>query len=223
MLHQGDAGVADRVAGGIAGHGHIEEVSHRPRGLHAGGTAAHDHHVHHLGSFGRRRLHSGLELFEHMVLEPDRVVQRVQRERMLISTWGPEEVGASSQTHHEVVVGLILPVLEGDIAGGDVDAAHLRGDEAEVGLVVDVLADRVADGLGIEDVGRHLVQQRLERVVVVAVHQHHVDRGLRQLPGGSQACEACPEDQHFGHGCHSANLSAVNRIPGRNRSGIATV
>ena len=51
-----------------------------------------------------------------------------------------------------------------------------------------------ADGL--EQVGGDLVQERLERVVVVLVDQRDVDVGVLELPGRTDAPEATAEDDH---------------------------
>ena len=51
-----------------------------------------------------------------------------------------------------------------------------------VRLVVEQVTKRMPDGDRREQVGGNLVQERLERVIVVAVDEHHVDVRLAQLP-----------------------------------------
>jgi hypothetical protein len=46
--------------------------------------------------------------------------------------------------------------------------------------------------------GGHLVQQRLEQVVVGAVDQRHLDIGTRQRTHRFQATEAAADDDHMG-------------------------
>jgi hypothetical protein len=46
----------------------------------------------------------------------------------------------------------------------------------------------------IEQAGRDLVEQRLERVVVVPVHEHDVDVTLAQLLGGPDPAESPAQD-----------------------------
>src|SRR5690348_15764897 len=50
--------------------------------------------------------------------------------------------------------------------------------------------------VGLEEVTRELVQQRLERVVVVLVDEDHVRVGVLQLSGCADAAEAAAEDEH---------------------------
>ena len=57
------------------------------------------------------------------------------------------------------------------------------------------IAQRMPDGVRLEQARRHLVQERLEGVVVVLVDQHDVDVGLLQLPCGADTREAAAEDQ----------------------------
>ena len=61
-------------------------------------------------------------------------------------------------------------------------------------LAVDEVAERVPDGAGLEQTRRELVQQRLEGVVVVLVHEHDLDVGLGELVRGADACEPSTEN-----------------------------
>ena len=51
-------------------------------------------------------------------------------------------------------------------------------------------------GRRLEQPRRQLVEQRLERVVVVLVHDNDVDVGVLQLPGGTDPGEAAAENEH---------------------------
>ena len=53
----------------------------------------------------------------------------------------------------------------------------------------------MADGRLLEQVGRDLVEQRLEGVVVVPVDEHDVDIGVLELARRADAGEAAAEDQ----------------------------
>src|SRR3954470_18798738 len=62
---------------------------------------------------------------------------------------------------------------------------------------------------------RHLVEQRLELVVVVAVHQHHVDPLVAELLRTGDAGHPTAQDEHPvgdrvgpGHPVHSSSRSA---------------
>jgi hypothetical protein len=54
------------------------------------------------------------------------------------------------------------------------------------------------DGRLLEQPGRDLVQERLERVVVALVDDHDVDLALRELLSGSHTGEPASEDEHDG-------------------------
>ena len=66
----------------------------------------------------------------------------------------------------------------------------------DVRLLVEQVAQGMAARRRLEQVGGHLVQQGLERVVVVLVDQRDVDVGVLQLPRRADATEATPEHQH---------------------------
>ena len=61
--------------------------------------------------------------------------------------------------------------------------------------LVEEVADRVADRRLLEQARRHLVEQRLEGVVVVLVHEHDLGVALLQLLRGADPGEAAAEDE----------------------------
>ena len=71
---------------------------------------------------------------------------------------------------------------------------HMR--KVDVGLAPEDAAHGVGDVVGVEAGGGHLVEQRLEGVVVVRVDQHHVDRRLGQRLRRRQAAEPGPDHDH---------------------------
>ena len=58
----------------------------------------------------------------------------------------------------------------------EVEAGHLGQLDLDISMAAQNASDRRGDLARREDPGRHLVEQRLEEVVVVAVHQRHPDR-----------------------------------------------
>ena len=67
---------------------------------------------------------------------------------------------------------------------------------------------------GLEQVGRDLVQQRLERVVVVLVHQHDVGSAVLQARRRTDTAETATEDQHprlstLLRSCHGITLATA--------------
>ena len=78
------------------------------------------------------------------------------------------------------------------------------------------VAERVADGRGLEQAARELVEERLEGVVVVAVDEHDLGVGVRELLGGADAGEASAEDQDARlrrRRCRWHSLSRAHVIP----------
>ena len=70
--------------------------------------------------------------------------------------------------------------------------------DADIFLLVEEIPDRVPNRRLLEQPGRHLVQQRLEGVVVVLVDDHDVDVALAELLGGADAGEAAAQDEDAG-------------------------
>jgi hypothetical protein len=90
----------------------------------------------------------------------------------------------------------------------DIDASHLLHPHGDVALPAHDVPQRRGDiGAGQRRTG-HLVQQRLEHVMVGAIDQRHAHRRVRQGAHGFQATEAAAENHHVGlshgitHGGH---------------------
>ena len=107
----------------------------------------------------------------------------------------------------------MVVVLEVDDLGVEVGTDHGRLDEGD--LVTMAPTDDPADRVG--DVGRrearrgHLVQQRLERVEVVAVHQRDVEVFASEGASGGQPAEPRSDDHHPRslHGAHLSRLGSA--------------
>ena len=81
------------------------------------------------------------------------------------------------------------------LAGVEVEAGDVGEQHARVGLAAEDAAQRRGDlALG-EDAGRHLVEQRLEQVVVRPVDERDLDGRAAERLGGVQAAEAAADDQ----------------------------
>jgi hypothetical protein len=130
-----------------------------------------------------------------VVLEPERVGQRVHRKGVLGGALGPEERHLCAQREDEVVVRNRLETLESDLLRLQVH----RGDGSRVDhgvvLVLHQIAERVPDRRRLEEARRELVEQRLEGVVVVPVDEHDVDVGAAEPAGGADAGEASSEHE----------------------------
>jgi hypothetical protein len=92
----------------------------------------------------------------------------------------------------------------------DVDPYNLAQDYRSVGLVPQNVADRrsyVAFG---EDAGRHLIEQRLKKVVVGAVDHRHVDIGSPKCLCGEEAGESGADDHHMMRTATTVGMVCVN-------------
>ena len=166
------------------------ELGHGTRRLDAGRAAAdHDHVQRPVGDELRLAV-GGLPALEDVILEPHSVRERVERERVLDRPVHAEVIDLRAEREHEVVVPLGLELFETHLARVQVDPRHAVLVDADVVLLVEEIADRMPDRGLVEQARRDLVEQRLEGVVVVPVHEHDVDVALAQLLGGSDPAES---------------------------------
>ena len=119
---------------------------------------------------------------------------------MLRGAGNSEEVRLCACRHHQVGPLQHTSVVERQGVGGEVDARDLRGYHLDRRLVLedrpmgagDVLSGQLGTG--------HLVEQWLELVVVVAIHQRHLDALIGQLAGAGHPREPATENQDpFSH------------------------
>ena len=111
------------------------------------------------------------------------------------------EVGLADPGGHDQAVVGDLEGLDADDAGVHDPAVKVEpGDLGQLDADVLVLAEHVADGrrdlAGRDHARRHLVQERLEQVVVAPVDHGHVDVLAGQEAGRRQAAEAPADDHH---------------------------
>ena len=148
-------------------------------------TAAHDHVER---SPGEHPVVDGrpLEALEHGMAQRHRVVEVLQRDRVLgdagHAVGGRHRAGGDHQRVVGEGRGCRPGALDGDRAGVEVgghDPAEVHGD---VALSPEDAAHGVGDIVAVEPGRGHLVQQRLEQVVVVGVDQIDVRPGRRGAP-----------------------------------------
>lgn len=106
----------------------------------------------------------------------------------------PEEVHLRAKGQHQVVVAQRVHLGEPDLAGVQIHRRHLGRMDPGVRLVVEQVTKRMSDGALRKQVGGDLIQQRLERVIVVSVDDDHVDVRLAQLPRGADPRESPAQD-----------------------------
>jgi hypothetical protein len=187
----------------------VDEVADGAGRLHPGRSGADDHDVERAVGDACRVVVRGLEDLDQPGAQPRGVVHGVQREGVLLGARRVEEVRARAGRHHEVIAGERLTVSRRHRAGRRID----RGDgellDHDGRVAVEDPAQRPGD-VGHRQLGRgHLVQQRLELVVVVAVEQRDRHVVLGELPGAADAGEATPDDDHR----RSGAVVAAHRSP----------
>ena len=106
-----------------------------------------------------------------------------------------EEVRLGAGGHDQVVEAERGTVLEHECTARVVQPGRLTDAHAHVGLPAEDRAERGADFLWRQVAGADLVEQRLERVIVVAVDDRDVSVGVTQRPCHVQAREARTDDQ----------------------------
>ncbi len=206
-LDQDDARLVLGDPGVVLGEVAAVQLGQRPGALDARGPAADDDHVERPVGDERGVAVRRLPLPQDVVLHPHRVGERVHREAVLGRPLHPEELSPGAQGQDEVVVAQRRPVRERDLAPVQVDARHLGLVDRGVRVLVEQVAEGVADRGRLQQVGGDLVQERLERVVVVVVDDRDVDVRPVQLAGGADAPEPAAEHEYVGS-------AGVGRGPG---------
>ena len=137
----------------------------------------------------------GLEHAEDLRAQPRRVIEGVERERVVRRARGAEEVRLRSGRQHDRVPAVLAPVRGRDGQLLRIERGHVLELDVDVRPVVEQAAQRVGDVGRRELARRDLVEQRLELVVVVAVQQRDLDVVLLRQPlRGPDAGEAAADD-----------------------------
>jgi hypothetical protein len=161
------------------------EFGNRAGQFHARGAAAH-HHVVEQPFLDAQVVgeHGLFHVLENLAAHVEGLRHLLEREALLDEFVVAEVVGARPRAEHQHVVA--------DVADGGLHAVLLRHDpvdeghaEVEVLFVVEDLAQGGGNGVGFEAGRCHLVEQRLERMVVVPVEHHQLEvlvaEGLHEL------------------------------------------
>lgn len=153
----------------------LEQLHHPARHLDAGRSApAYD-------DARRRRvdcagcLGGSFELAEHVIAQRDRVLDRLQRERVLVDAGGAERIADCTRCDDEGVVCDRVADIDVDHAGLDVDRGDPSHPECDVALPAQDAADRVGDVVAAESRRRNLIQQWLKGVEVVRIDGGDID------------------------------------------------
>lgn len=78
----------------------------------------------------------------------------------------------------------------------EVETRHLRQLDPNVSVLADHVTYRRRDLSGRNHSGRHLVEQRLEQVIVASIHHVYLDRLASEQAGRRQPTEAATDDDH---------------------------
>ena len=113
---------------------------------------------------------------------------------MFAHAWDAEEVRLGSRGHDQVVEVEPGAVLEHERMSRVVQPGRFPDPHAHVGLPTEDRPQRGADFFRREVAGADLVEQRLERVIVVAVHDCDVRVGAARRVSCVQPGEARPDD-----------------------------
>ena len=94
---------------------------------------------------------------------------------MLCGAGYSEEIRPSTRRHHKVRPQQCLPVGERETACGQVRGCHLRSHHVDRRVFLEDGPVGTGDVFGWQLGAGHLVEQRLELVVVVAINQCYLD------------------------------------------------
>ena len=137
-----------------------------------------------------------LEGEQHPAADLERVLQALEPRRERLPFIVAEVGVAGAGGDDEIVVAGSGAVGEAHRAGVDVDIAHLGEEHLGVLRRAKDGADGRGDVARIEPGGGHLVEHRLEEVVIAAVHDRHPHRGVAQVLGRVQSREPTTQDEH---------------------------
>jgi hypothetical protein len=114
---------------------------------------------------------------------------------MLCGPLAAEEVDLRAEREHQVVVDDRRQLRKPHLARVEIDSGHGCLMDRRVLLPMNQVAQRMADGGLLEQTGRELIQERLEGVIVVPVHQHDLDIGALELARGADPGKAAAENE----------------------------
>ena len=153
-----------------------DQLGEGTRELHARGPATDDHKGQQPPApLDIGLLCSPLKARQDLVAQGYALFERSEREGMRSRPRDSEEVGRAAGGQDLEIVGEHLAVGLHHL-GGEVHPLHIRHDELDVAPLSEDAPHRIGDVLGLQLRGGHLVEQREEGVVVVAVQQQNVDR-----------------------------------------------
>ena len=193
-LHENHVHFIRRDVPVVLQQGTVDQLCQRPGILHSGGAPTDDGEPKQGATLLRVRcLGRPLEAGQHVVAEGDGVVHRPQREGMAGSTLDIEEVRDAARSENHIVV-VQRAAVRDDGPSLEVELAQLRLPEVDQRLSSEETPYGVGDLSRTELGGGHLVEEREEGVIVVAVEHDHPQPVPDEAPRRPQAPEARTHD-----------------------------
>ena len=184
----------------------MRELGDRAGQLDAGGAAADDREREELAPRAHVGLAFGaLEREEHAPPDLEGVLEVLQARSVDLPVVVTEVRGLRADGEDQPVVRerLLRLVVDVDHTCFEVDVRDVSEHDTHVAVAGEDGADRGSDLSGRETGHRHLVEERLEEVIVRAVDQRDVDVGPRERLGGFEPAEAASDDDDaFCFGVH---------------------
>ena len=199
-LQQDDSHALPWNRGIVAASDESHQLGERAGILHPCRTRPDDHECEPSASRFLVAFHRGrLETGEHPIAQLERVGQRRYVVSGVLEVGLIQEIDRCAGRQHQIVIGLLRSGRGEDDAPIEIHAHDFRLAEPDV-------RDPPKDGsYGIRDVAwieqrtRHLIQERGEQVVVVAVEENHLHRPVRQRTSALEATETRTNDHDRVH------------------------
>ena len=174
------------------------DLAQGTRQLHARRAAA-DHHERHPGAPG---VWVGLALGtlegeQDAPTDAERVVDGLESGRQRLPVIVTEPAVSRAGRDDEAVVWHGRAVGQLDRVCVGIESDGFAQQYLGVRLTPEQRPQGLGDLAGRQLGGGHLVQQRTEEVVVLAVDEGHIDRSAPECPGGVQTAEATADDDHL--------------------------
>ncbi len=229
-LEQDDLGVVGIDGTELLGERLERDLGDRAGRLHARGAATH----HDEGEVARAVVRVGrpfgtLEGEQYPPPDLERVLDGLEPGGVGFPVVVTEVRVGRPRGEDEILVGQVGAVVERDQPGIGIDADHLGEQHPHVRLAGEDRPDRTGDVRRVQSRRRHLVQQRLEQVMVAPVDHGQVDIRSGQPFRCGEPAESTADDQHAwaGHGGNVATArrstvgSRADRIPTRDADRLA--
>jgi len=192
-FHQKDAGLTGIDVIEIPIQNGARQLRKAAGQIHPGRTAAHHHGRHQFPATAG--IGHPLRLFigqQEVAAQAHRIIQGLESRRVLLPVVVAEVTGTPSQGEDEVVERQLAIRQQHPFARG-IDALHLRQNHIEVGLTTQDRPDGLRDVRSGQTGCRHLIQQRLKKMVVLPVDHRDAGPLGGKSPGKTQAAEAGAE------------------------------